>query len=60
MDAKQTNNVVYSKMAAKNDLLTMLWPTLGATMLYFIPTVLLSTIFGVLLGAGDQIGRAHV
>ncbi|MDO4286610.1 MAG: DUF975 family protein [Eubacteriales bacterium] len=44
-DNKQQHaiNVVGSKLAAKQDLIEMLWPTLGATLLFFAPYFLLST-----------------
>lgn len=43
-DNKQQHaiNVVGSKLAAKQDLFEMLWPTLGATLLFFAPYFLLS------------------
>ena len=39
---QHAQHVLGSKMAAKKDLMEMLWPVLGATLLFFIPYVLLS------------------
>lgn len=54
MNKQQANNVVMSKVEAKKDMLSMLWPTLGATILYLIPVILLSGIFTMVIGADDK------
>lgn len=49
----RANNVFDSKMAAKQDIAAMLLPTLGATILYFLPVVLLSIGFSAVCGTFD-------
>lgn len=53
--ANQTaENVFNSKLAARKDMAEMLWPTLGATLLYFLPLALLSVAFSAVSGAFDE------
>ena len=53
---QHAQHVLGSKMAAKKDLMEMLWPVLGATLLFFIPYVLLSEALGLACyGTGMQL-----
>lgn len=54
MGRQHADNVFGSKLAAKQDIAAMLWPTLGATLLYFIPVILLSTALNAVCGGLDQ------
>ena len=52
-------NVFDSKIAAKQDLMTMLLPTLGATALYLIPLTLLSLAAVLYLGTDVETVLSH-
>lgn len=53
---QHAQHVLGSKLAAKKDLMEMLWPVLGATLLFFIPYVLLSEALGLACyGTGMQL-----
>ena len=45
MGKQHADNVFGSKLAAKQDIAASLWPTLGATLLYLVPGMLLSLVF---------------
>lgn len=53
MNHQQVNHVLDSKMAAKQDMISLLWPTMGATLLYLVPVILTSAIFSLKMGGGD-------
>lgn len=44
---QHAQHVLGSKLAAKKDLMEMFWPILGATLLFFVPYVLLTEAFGL-------------
>lgn len=55
---QHARNVFGSKIAAKRDLLDMLWPTLGATLLFFVPYFLLSEALGLACyGTGTELRK---
>ncbi|WP_394272602.1 DUF975 family protein [Butyricicoccus sp.] len=45
MGKQHADNVFGSKLAARQDIAASLWPTLGATLLYLVPGILLSLVF---------------
>lgn len=47
MERQHADDVFGSKLAAKQDIAASLWPTLGATLMYLIPGVLLSLAFRI-------------
>ncbi|MDO5784463.1 MAG: DUF975 family protein [Eubacteriales bacterium] len=53
MKKQHAENVFGSKLAAKKDIAAMLWPTLGATVLFLLPIVLISAALTAACGGAS-------